>query len=151
MRVLSNRFWSATTQKNLEVNLFLEISTQPGTNDIHGWATTLKLRKRAATHARNTWMPTISRLTIGRSQSVLLNTTRVRTIKRPWRNGLIVEQIRREILQYWANSRNHTSKMWRKIVTTWKLSLNVSCLRPSRTSPSVVTMNNVMVWVIAVM
>lgn len=36
MRVLSNRSWSTTTIKNLAVNHFLEISTQPGTNDIHG-------------------------------------------------------------------------------------------------------------------
>ena len=47
--------------------------------------------------------------------------------------------IRREILPYWANSRNHTllsNNMWRKVATTWNLSLNVSCSRPNRTSPN---------------
>ena len=71
----------------------------------------------------------------------------MRAIKLPWRNGLIAEQIKRKILQYWANSRNHTNNMWRKIATTWKLSLNVSCSRPNRTLPNGATMNNVIVSV----
>ena len=45
--------------------------------------------------------------------------------------------IRREILPCWANSRNPTNNIWRKVATTWNLSLNVSCSRPNRTSPNV--------------